>query len=227
MGERENTRRRRAERGAVAKVRGGGFGTTLGLAVLLVVLALVAGVGIARYGDRVPWLAPILGQPTQNSEAVVLGVQKLNQLATAKQTIQVIVTEEQNTRIFQQPLPEFLTGEKVLLVAVGDVEAGRNLDELGKDDVHVQEKEVTINLPDAEILDSSLNEDKTELYDRDRGLLKIQGNDALLEEARWDAEDRMVDVAKGNGIVEQAQQNAEQSIRAFVTSMGYQEVEFT
>ena len=208
------------------KNKGGGFGTTLVWALVIVVLALVTGVGIARYGDRIPWLAPILGQPTQNSEAVVQGIQRLNELATVKYTTQVIVTEEQNTRILQQPLPEFLTGEKVLLLAVGEVQAGIDLEELGQRDVQVEGQRVTIDLPQASILDSSLDEDKTKLYDRDRGLLRIRGNDALLEEARRDAEDRMVEAARQNGIVEQAQNNAEESLRAFVTSLGYEDVVF-
>lgn len=157
----------------------------------------------------------------------MLGVQRLNELATAKQIIQVIIPKEENPRILQQPLPEFLTGEKILLVAVGEVEAGINLDELGEDDVQVEEKKVTIDLPEARILGSSLDEDKTELYDRDRGLLKIRGNDALLEEARRDAEDTMVGVARENDIIEQAQNNAEDSIRVLVNSLGYEEVVFT
>ena len=208
------------------KNKGGGFGTTLVWALVIGVLALVTGVGIARYGDRIPWLAPILGQPTQNSEAVVQGIQRLNELATVKYTTQVIVTEEQNARILQQPLPEFLTGEKVLLMAVGEVQAGIDLEELGQRDVQVEGQRVTIDLPQARILDSSLDEDKTKLYDRDRGLLRIRGNDALLEEARRDAEDRMVEAARQNGIVEQAQNNAEESLRAFVTSLGYEDVVF-
>ena len=84
-----------------------------------------------------------------------------------------------------------------------------------------------INLPDARILDSSLNENKTKLYDRDRGLFKIRGNDALIEKARRDAEDRMVEAARENGILDKAQNNAEASIKTLVTSLGYDEVQFT
>ncbi len=211
----------------MAKVSGSSFVTTLLLALLLVVLALVAAIGLARYGDRVPWLASLLGEPTQTSGPVVQGIQSLNELSTAKMVAQVVVTEEENARILQQPLPEFLTGERVLLVAVGEVEAGVDLAELGRDDVRLEGKNVTVNLPDARMLGSSLDEDKTELYDRDRGLLKIRGNDALIEAARRDAEDRMVRAARENGLLEQARNNAQASIRALVQSLGYEEVEFT
>jgi hypothetical protein len=86
---------------------------------------------------------------------------------------------------------------------------------------------VTVNLPDARILNSSLDEDKTKLYDRDRGLFKLRGNDELIEKARRDAEDRMVEAAEENGILDKARNNAEASIGSLVTSLGYDEVKFT
>ncbi len=115
----------------------------------------------------------------------------------------------------------------MLLIAVGDVQAGVNLDELGEDDVRVEENRVTIDLPEARILSASLNEDETELYDRERGLIDFRGDDALIEEARRDAVDEIRDAAENNGIIEQAQTNAEDSIEAFVMSLGYEEVIFT
>jgi hypothetical protein len=200
----------------MTKGKSGGVGSTLVLAVLLVVVSVAAGVGIAY----------LVMKPPPPPPPPPLGIQRLNQLATAKQTIQVVVTEKQNAHILRKPLPEFLTGERVLLVAVGNVEAGINMDEVDKEDVHVVGKKVTIVLPDAKILSSSLDEDKTRLYDRDRGLLKIRGNDALLDKARRDAEDRIVDIAKENGIVEQAQNNAKDSIRTLLLNSGYKKVVF-
>ena len=67
----------------------------------------------------------------------MLGVRRLNELATAQMTAQVIVEKKENARILTQELPEWLTGQKVLLVARREVKAGINLDELGQDDVHV------------------------------------------------------------------------------------------
>jgi hypothetical protein len=120
-----------------------------------------------------------------------------------------------------------LSGERVLLIAVGDVQAGVNLDELGEDDVQVEENRVTIDLPEPRILSASLNEDETKVYDRDRGLIDLWGDDALIEEARRHAVDEIQESAENNVIIEQAQTNAEDSLRAFVTSLGYEEVVFT
>jgi hypothetical protein len=54
-------------------------------------------------------------------------------------------------------VPGFLTGQKVLLIAKGEVEAGIDLDELGKVDVRVEGERVIIDLPEAHILDSSFD----------------------------------------------------------------------
>jgi hypothetical protein len=194
------------------------FGTTLILSLLLVIVSVAAGAGLVY----------LIWNPTQLDEpAVVEGIQRLNELATVKYTTQVLVTEEENAEIFRQPLPEFLTGEKVLLVAVGEVEAGVDLDELGPEDVRVTGDTAYIDLPAARILDSSLDEDKTKVYDRDRGVLKLRGNDDLIEEARREAEHRMVEAARENDILIKAQDNAEASISTLVTSLGYDEVRFT
>ena len=201
----------------MTKIGGGGFGTTLVLALLLVIVSVAAGAGIAY----------LIWNPTEPADStVVQGIRQLNELATVEYTAQALVTEEENAEIFQQPLPEFLTGEQLLLVAVGEVEAGVDLDRLGPEDVRVVGETVMIDLPDARILGSSLDEDKTRLYDRDRGLFKIRGNDELIEEARRDAEDKIVETARENGILEKAQNNAEVSIRALATSFGYERVVF-
>jgi len=202
------------------------FGSTLVWALLLVAAALVAGIGLARYGDRVPWLADLMGEPTQTTESTVLGIRRLNELATAEMTAQLVVTEQKDVRIFSQPLPRFLTGQEVLLIARGEVEAGIDLDELREDDVRANGKRVTVDLPKARILDTSLDEDKTKLYDWDRGIF-IRGDYSLVEEARQDAVDEIEQTARDEDLVGKAQDNAEDSIRGFLTSLGYKKIVFT
>jgi hypothetical protein len=191
----------------------------------LVVLALVAAIGLARYGSQIPIVGPLI-EPADGGETVVLGVRRLNELATAEMTAQVVVEKEENAQILTHALPEWIAGQKVLLVARGEVEAGINLEELGEDDVRVEEKRVVIDLPEARILDSSLDEDNTRLYDWDRGFF-IKGDYALVEEARREALDKVEAAARDEDIVEKAQGNAKDSIREFLTSLGYREVVFT
>lgn len=205
--------------------KSGGIWTTLALALLIVVLAVAGGIGLARYGSSLPMVGWLFGdgQPrTTTSPVVVEGVQKLDRLATVRSTQSVVVTKETGGT----ELRRFLTGEKVLIVAVGDVEAGVDLSSIGEGDVRVEEKSVEIRLPDPEVFSVSLDEDKTRVYDRDQGLLNLRPDDALVEEARRDATDELRSAARKNDILKTAEQNAEDSIRAFATTLGFEKVKF-
>ena len=57
-------------------------------------------------------------------------------------------------------------------------------------------------------------------------LLRLRPDDALVGEARRDAEAEITAAAEENGILDYATINAEDSIRAFVTTLGFEEVEF-
>lgn len=204
--------------------RGSGLGTTLVLALVIVALSMVLGVGLARYGGIFPIIGPFFdggGTKITTSPVVVEGIQQLNQLATVRWTESTVVTKESEGNF----LPRWLTGDKVLLVASGEVEAGVNLASLDSEDVEVEGEKVTIRLPEPEIFSSSLDEEKTGVYDREQGFL-LGPNDTMVEEARRDTEREFTAVAQENGILDQARQNAEDSVGAFVMSLGFKEVEF-
>lgn len=208
--------------------KGGGFGTTLVLAFVIVVLSVALGLAISRLDvmARIPIVGPFLfeEQPAQTTTGpvVVEGIQDLDQLATVRWEESVIITRKSGGTELEQ----LVAGEEVTVVATGDVEAGVDLADLGQDDVRVDGETVTIRLPEPEILSVSLDEEETRVYDRDFGLLNVRPDDALAEEARDAAVDRIEETARDEDILDQAGQNAENSIRAFVTSLGFEEVRF-
>jgi hypothetical protein len=208
--------------------KGGGLGTTLVLAFVIVLVGVGLGVAISTQGfmERLPVVGPLLFEEEQaqttTSPVVVEGIQDLNQLATVRWRESVIVTRESGGTDLEQ----FLVGEKVLLVAAGDVEAGVDLESLDRDDVRVSGETVTIRLPEPEILSVSLDEGATGVYDRDFGPLNVRPDDDLVEQARDAAVDRLEQTARDEDILEQAERNAENGIRAFVTSLGFEEVRF-
>lgn len=205
-----------------------GVGSTLVWALILVVVSVALGVGISNFDfmARLPVVGPLLyeKQPEQTTTGpvVVEGVQRLDRLATVRWTESVPVAKESGG----SQLERLFSGEKVLLVAVGEVEAGVDLAALGKDDVKVSDERVTIRLPEPEILSTSLDEGKTRVYDRDYSPLNLRPDDALVERARAEAEQKIEQAARENGILDTAEQNAESSIRAFVTTLGFEEVRF-
>ena len=117
-------------------------------------------------------------------------------------------------------------GEKVLVIATGNVEAGVNLGDIHKGDVSVNGNTVTINLPKPEILSADLDGKKTRVYDREFSPLNIHPDDHLVEAARLRALEKIKAAARKNKILDTAKQNAEGGIRAFVISLGFKEVRF-
>jgi hypothetical protein len=207
--------------------RGSGLGTTLVLALVIVCVSVGLGVGISRFDfvRAVPILGPLLEEKparTTTGPVVVEGVRELDQLATVRWTESVPVTRQSGGDV----LDRLLSGEEVLVIATGEVEAGVDLSEIGKDDVRVEGDTVTMRLPEPEILSSSLDEEKTRVYDRDFSPLNVRPDDELVEEARLRAIEKVEETARENGILETAEANAENSIRAFITTLGFEEVRF-
>ncbi len=154
---------------------------------------------------------------------MVEGIQRLDHLATVRFNESVAVTKESGGEAIRQ----LLTGEKVMLVAEGGVEAGIDLSTLDRSDVRVSGKSASIDLPEPQILSASLNERETRIYDRDVGLMpRINPSDDLAEAARDEAQDRLREAALEDSILDYARRNAEDSIRSFVTTLGFEKVEF-
>jgi hypothetical protein len=112
------------------------------------------------------------------------------------------------------------------LIATGNVEAGVDLGDIREDDVSVKGDVVTIDLPEAEILSASLDEETTRVYDRDFSPLNLHPDEELVEQARLRAVGKISASARENGILDTAESNAEDSIRAFVTTLGFEKVKF-
>ena len=205
--------------------KGGGLATTLVLALVILVLGVALGVGLARFGETLPLVGPLMGEKpprTTTGPVVVEGVRELDQLATVRWTESVPVTKESGGDIWER----VFGGEKVLLIATGNVEAGVDLGDIHKDDVSLKGDTVTIDLPEAEILSASLDEKTTRVYDRDFSPLNFRPDDDLVEKARLRAVGKLETTARENGILDTAEGNAEDSIRAFVTTLGFEEVRF-
>ena len=205
--------------------KGAGLGTTLVLALVIVVLGVALGVGLARFGSSLPIVGPLLGEKpprTTTGPVVVEGIQELDQLATVRWTESVLITRETGGNI----LDRLFSGEKVIVIATGEVEAGVDLGDIDKDQVSVNGDSVTIDLPEPEILSASLDEERTRVYDRDFSPLNVRPDDDLVEKARLRAVEKIEDAARENKILATAERNAEDGIRAFVTTLGFDEGRF-
>jgi hypothetical protein len=105
------------------------------------------------------------------------------------------------------------------------VVAGVDLARLGPKDMEVRDGVLYVNLPDAEIFIATLDNQKSYVYDRDTGLL-TKGDVNLETTARQAAEDEIRKAALEDGILRQADQNAENFMYRLLRDLGYPEVIF-
>jgi hypothetical protein len=157
-----------------------------------------------------------LSQPT-----VVDRIQKLQRLETVVYTMDKIVTGEKESSI----LPNFLAGDRLLLLVHGEVIAGIDFQKLKPNDVQVNGKKVRVRLPQAELLVTKLDSEKTRVYSRQTGLL-VPTDPNLETLARQEAELDLRRSALADGILQKAQENARSTITSLTQSMGFEEIQF-
>jgi len=118
-------------------------------------------------------------------------------------------------------------GDRLFLFAVARIGAGIDLDRLYDDSFEVDEDSgaVTVKMPPAAITYVSIDNEATQVFDRDTGLL-TKGDPQLESDARQVAEEVLVTSALEHGILETAAQNAEATMREFLLGLGYTEVTF-
>jgi hypothetical protein len=150
---------------------------------------------------------------------VIHEVRALARLESAQYTIEKVITAETG-----QGTLGALFGDRLLLVAHGQVIAGVDLARLQSSDITVTpDGRATIIMPAAEVFVATLDNDKSYVYDRETGLL-TRGDTNLETQARQVAQDEILRAALEDGILQLAQSNAEAFLRSLLLSFGYTEV---
>jgi hypothetical protein len=205
--------------------RGGCVIGSLIVAGALVVMGALIYLGLSRATDNInPFdnisnpLEPAPSKVTVTGPAIVEQIRGLNRLETSSATIRDVVTAEQART---NAVTDFFLGDRLILIAQGEVIAGFDLAQLGPEDVIVSTDGVTatVTLPPAEILVSRLDNEKTQVYDRATGVFS-QGDPNLESEARRVAERRIVELACESGILERAIADGERNIENLIKAIG-------
>jgi hypothetical protein len=153
-------------------------------------------------------------QPT-----VVRQIQQLQRLETVRYTMDKIISGEHANPI----LPQFLAGDKLLLVVHGEVVGGIDLGKIQSGDVAVHGQEISIHLPQAEIFSTTLDNSKTRVYSRETGLF-TSPDPNLESEVREEAERQLLQAATQDGILKTADQNAQSTIKSLLNGFGFTQV---
>jgi hypothetical protein len=151
---------------------------------------------------------------------IIREIQSLARLETIQYSVQKVITAEVNQGVLGP-----LFGDKLLLVAHGYVIAGVDLAELSVNDLRLDDGTLYVTLPEAEVFVATLNNEKSTIYDRTTGILRKSDPD-LETAARRVAEQEIYNGAVEDGILEQAQLNAEIFLERLFNTLGYMRVVF-
>ena len=152
---------------------------------------------------------------------IINQIRPLARLETIQYTVEKVITAE----VGQDGLAP-LFGDKLLFVGHGYVTAGIDLQDIKAQDFIIDNGQIKVHLPQAEIFEATLDNDKSYVYDRETGLL-THGDVNLETTARQAAEEQIRQAALEDGILEQAQANAETYMESLLNQLGYSQVVFT
>lgn len=151
--------------------------------------------------------------------AVVKEIVALNRLETASFNIEKIIEAGSAGNSLQN----ILFGDKILLIAHGQVIAGFDLSKISKENVEVSGEILNLQLPEPEILVTKLDSEKTRVYDRKLGWL-TKGDSNLETGARLVAEQEIRRAACESRILDIATENLKKQFTAMFQGVGFKEV---
>ena len=157
-----------------------------------------------------------VSQPT-----VVDRIQRLQRLETVVYTMDKLVTGAKENPIF----PDFLAGDRLLMLVHGEVVAGIDFSNLKLGDVKAEGKQIHLHLPAPQVFSTRLDSAKTRVYSRQTGLL-VSTDPNLETQVRQEAERQLREAALADGILRTAQQNAASTITSLLQGLGFEKIEF-
>jgi len=142
---------------------------------------------------------------------IVERIQNLKELKTVRYNFSNIVQSE----VEMPALLAGLYGDNIVMIAVGHIEAGIDLALLTADDLTLTEDTLTITLPAPYILSCYLDEQQSQIVERNRGVFASTG--VQLDNAvRRFALEQFIEMALEDGILDDAATEGEVTIRQLV-----------
>jgi hypothetical protein len=151
---------------------------------------------------------------------IINQIRPLARLETIQYTIEKVITAETGQNALAP-----LFGDRLLFVGHGYVIAGIDLSKIRSEDIAFEDGILVIKLPTPEVFVATLDNDQSYVYDRETGLL-THGDINLETAARQAAEDQIKKAALEDGILNQAQTNAEMYLESLLNELGYTQVSF-
>ncbi len=189
----------------------GGAAGCMGLMVIIILVLLLLG---ATTVDSIIGGVRSIFNPevdTQITTVVLERIQNISSLRTTTYNFTGIVTSERD----MPGILAALYGDRLVMMAVGRVEAGINVDEINAGSITVDGNRLTVRIPYPVIINCFLDEDASYVISRDTGLFASPLPN-LDQEARRFAIRQFRNTAVEDGILDSARTQAEGAIREII-----------
>src|ERR1700723_147625 len=202
------------------------FALIVGL-MLGLVLAGLAGWFVLAHNSGRDWLGRVWSAATGRTlsidvsqPTVVDRIQRLQRLETVIYTMDKIVSGARENPI----LPNFLAGDRLLMMVHGEVVAGIDFSNLKPGDVRVEGKQIRLHLPVSQVFSTRIDSARTRVYSRKTGLL-VAIDPNLETQVRQEAEHQLQESAVADGILRTAQDNAASTVNSLLQGLGFEQFE--
>ncbi|HUD82995.1 MAG TPA: DUF4230 domain-containing protein [Candidatus Saccharimonadales bacterium] len=181
-------------------------------AIGVIAIIFAAGLFFGLFSYR--WLA---SQPGRifNTSTLLKKVQTLSQFVTVKYNLEKVVVLDD---------VKWYGDSHVVLVAHGVVKAAIDLDQLGPKDIQISGKKISISLPRSRVVDAYLDDQRTQIVERNTGVLRVFDKD-LEQNARRQAVEELRLAALQNGILNDASEHARAQLTILLYQVGFAEVD--
>jgi hypothetical protein len=185
----------------------------LALVVTGMLLVIITGVGLLTLNGISPFQ---LNRTDRSQPALLTSIQDISQYHAAVGNFEVLLDVEDDVPW----LPDVLAGRRTLFVAAGSVDAYVDMSGLSDGDLVTSPDgtTVSIRLPEAELANPNLDQERSYLFSQDRGAFeRVSDAFVLPEQSEFyqEAETRMTAAAEESELREQASENT----RAMLTGM--------
>lgn len=204
---------------SIGRAARGGL-VVVGVAAVALVLAGLTGLSLPD---------PFATTEKERPHSVVLAeLQDLSRYTAATGRFQTIVDVEDDADY----LPDFIKGERVTMMAEGDVEAYVDFSGVSASglDISADGSSVTVTVPEPVLSDPRIDHDTSYVATRDRGLVDRFGDAVTGGEPTDDqelyqrADQKLADAAEQSDLRERARTNTEQFLTTLLGTLGYDDV---
>lgn len=181
------------------------------LLLVLINILLIAAIFVITRGED---------QPVYDSSSVFERIQNIQELSLVQYNYTGVVGFQDNKTLADIDIP--FTQKFFLIKFDGLIKSGINLQEIELD-INSETNSAVITLPEAEIMQNSIDERSLIVYDQSMNILnpiKIEDYNNAIAQEKDDMEKKAIE----NGILEQSKTQAEMLLTSLLTEIGFENI---